>query len=45
VTHNWHALHDRLSQTVTAGLPLRRSLLLFVESMGEAGGGIGAPHC
>jgi hypothetical protein len=35
VTHNWHALHDRLSQTVAPGLELRRSFLCFVESMCE----------
>ncbi len=33
VTHNWHALHDRLPQTVGGRLPLRRSLLCFVESI------------
>jgi hypothetical protein len=47
VTHNWHALHDRLSQTVAPGLQLRRSLLFFVESMDKTrdGGTPGTPHC
>jgi hypothetical protein len=33
VTDNWHALHDRLPQCVEPGLPLRRSLLCFVETL------------
>lgn len=33
VTDNWHSLHDRLPQSVDPGLPLRRSLLCFVERL------------
>jgi hypothetical protein len=33
VTDNWHALHDRLPQSVDTGQPLRRSLLCFVEAL------------
>ncbi len=35
ITDNWHALHDRLPQSVDAGLPLRRSLLCFVDHLHE----------
>jgi len=38
VTDNWHCLHDRLAQTVDSDLPLRRSVLCFVEALGESGG-------
>jgi hypothetical protein len=31
IVDNWHALHDRLPQTVKSNLPPRRSLLCFVE--------------
>jgi hypothetical protein len=31
VTDNWHSLHDRLQQSVDRDLPLRRSLLCFVD--------------
>ena len=33
IADNWHALHDRLPQSVDAGLPLRRSLLCFVDHL------------
>lgn len=33
VTDNWHALHDRLPQTVVSDRPLRRSLLCFVDNL------------
>lgn len=33
VTHNGHSLHDRLTQSVEAGPPLRRSILCFVDCM------------
>jgi hypothetical protein len=35
VMDNWHALHDRLAQTVDAALPLRCSWLCFIESLHE----------
>jgi hypothetical protein len=35
VTDNWHALHDRLPQSVDGDQALRRSLLCFVETLGE----------
>lgn len=35
ITDNWHALHDRLPQSVDAGLPLRRSLLCFMDDLHE----------
>jgi len=35
ITDNWHALHDRLPQSVDPGLPLRRSLLCFVDHLHE----------
>lgn len=35
VTDNWHALHDRLPQTVGAVLPPRTSLLCFISALHE----------
>lgn len=35
VVDNWHCLHDRLAQSVDTDLPLRRSLLCFVQELDE----------
>jgi hypothetical protein len=44
VTDNWHCLHDRLAQTVEHDLPLRRSILCFVETMHESEGDGSCDH-
>lgn len=33
VVDNWHALHDRLEQSVSSGVPPRSSLLCFLSSL------------
>jgi hypothetical protein len=35
VADNWHALHNRLTQTVDVALPLRYSCLCFIEALHE----------